>query len=573
MIFLLSYLSLFTYLNFYFSKYHTRKFSSTQENTSECSVPQSVRRRIIALLIGNEFELPSFLTGKEKTLAENIIVAKIYFCEHELTSPSFFIAFLKKINENDALFERWINNYFDQLYVRYWKGMAYWYDSKAVRRIEDWKVDAFGNDLDAAFLGLIATLFEKYHVSASLRNAWSYWDFDEERELSVRLAFTEKLETDVQISDFVFFDWYFRAAQGGNLRKHPNLPFAMSKNAAFYFSQTPDSLSLMQAFRWAKSKGLGASDETAHFLAMEFPFFDQQEVYVEQITYLLMATTNVENVKLREVIRFLKVVAMGLPNYEYLELNAYFLQNLMPHFSLKGKTIASILRLKESLLKKLPTLAALVPAEIDWTVLLSQRENYSFSFRNMELFLSQVSYEDAKKVSVWKLSAKTTGNVVAALNFYEDTLENALHFRLNLLVAMQEIPVPAYPALQRTPDIFAYKAADTARYEVVRLSNYLELYEDGQAMNHCVASYDERCLMGTSSIWSLRQILPNQTLVRLATVEWIPEGKYIEQARAFDDSEPCKVAWQLLKEWEAFLLKCHYELPTTKALSARAVPL
>ncbi len=571
MIFLLSFLPLLVYLNF--SKYYTRKFSTPPENTAVPTVSQSVRHRIIAVLLENNFELPPFLEGKEKNLAENIIVAKIYFCEHELTSLSFFIAFLKKINESDALFELWIDNYFDQLYVRYWRGMAYWYDSKAIRQIEDWKVASFGNDLDAAFLGLIATLFEKYPVSASLRNAWSYWDFDEERVLSVRLAFTEKLESDVQTSDFVFFDWYFTAAQGGNLRKHPNLPFVMSKNAAFCFSQAPDSLSLMQAFRWAKSKGLGANDDTAHFLAMEFPFFDEHEAYIEQITYLLMNSPTVKNTTLREVVRFLKVVAMGLSNYEYLELNAYFLQNLMPHFSLKGKTVASILRLKESLLKKLPTLAALVPAEIHWTSLLAQRENYSFSFRNMELFLSQVSYDDVKKVSVWKFSAKTKDNVVAALNFYEDTLENALHFRLNLLVAMQEIPVPAYPGLRYTPDVFTCRGTDAAHYEVVRLSNYLDLYEDGQAMNHCVASYDERCLTGASSIWSLRQILPNQTLVRLATIEWIPDGKYIEQARAFDDSEPCKIAWELLKEWEAYLLKCHYELPTTKALSARAVPL
>ncbi len=69
-------------------------------------------------------------------------------------------------------------------------------------------------------------------------------------------------------------------------------------------------------------------------------------------------------------------------------------------------------------------------------------------------------------------------------------------------------------------------------WTIHELTTRLELQEEGKAMRHCVASYDNSCANGNTSIWSLR-VRPAQeeTARRVMTVEVQNNRRAIVQAR------------------------------------------
>ena len=56
-------------------------------------------------------------------------------------------------------------------------------------------------------------------------------------------------------------------------------------------------------------------------------------------------------------------------------------------------------------------------------------------------------------------------------------------------------------------------------YKTVELLNSKELYEEGEAMHHCVAEYDHDCVDKKSAIFSLQKEVEGKAVERLATLE------------------------------------------------------
>ncbi len=77
--------------------------------------------------------------------------------------------------------------------------------------------------------------------------------------------------------------WFLNLSFGQNIRKQKKLPIPLSKKAAHWFVQAPDSCSINEAFRWATVRGLGANERVAKgmmgtFLASSF-FNQEQEAF------------------------------------------------------------------------------------------------------------------------------------------------------------------------------------------------------------------------------------------------------------------------------------------------------
>jgi hypothetical protein len=69
-------------------------------------------------------------------------------------------------------------------------------------------------------------------------------------------------------------------------------------------------------------------------------------------------------------------------------------------------------------------------------------------------------------------------------------------------------------------------------WRIVEITDSLELVEEGRAMRHCVRSYQDACVKGETSIWSLRVTLSdNPTLRRLLTIEVNNRRRAIVQVR------------------------------------------
>ena len=86
-------------------------------------------------------------------------------------------------------------------------------------------------------------------------------------------------------------------------------------------------------------------------------------------------------------------------------------------------------------------------------------------------------------------------------------------------------------------------------YAVTELLTARELFEEGKAMGHCVASYAPACASGRSSIWSLRMRIESGRVVRMATVEVRCRDGTIVQVRRRSNKPPTVRELSMLGRW------------------------
>lgn len=86
-------------------------------------------------------------------------------------------------------------------------------------------------------------------------------------------------------------------------------------------------------------------------------------------------------------------------------------------------------------------------------------------------------------------------------------------------------------------------------YKTIELRNSIELFDEGNAMQHCVAEYDEDCCDGRSSIFSLQMQVEGKKPERMATLEIALPHFEVVQAKAKYNQEPSKKAFKLIDNW------------------------
>lgn len=86
-------------------------------------------------------------------------------------------------------------------------------------------------------------------------------------------------------------------------------------------------------------------------------------------------------------------------------------------------------------------------------------------------------------------------------------------------------------------------------YKTEELLNSGELFDEGNAMQHCVAEYDDDCVGGQCSIFSLRQIVDEEPMKRLVTIEIGLPSFQIVQAKAKCNQEPDLKYMELINHW------------------------
>jgi hypothetical protein len=86
------------------------------------------------------------------------------------------------------------------------------------------------------------------------------------------------------------------------------------------------------------------------------------------------------------------------------------------------------------------------------------------------------------------------------------------------------------------------------RWLFVELTSSKQLRAEGFALQHCVASYAERCSRGSCSIWSLRLVRGSKARP-VATLEIDPRSRAIVQARGMRNCHPSGKPLQLIRMW------------------------
>ncbi len=82
-----------------------------------------------------------------------------------------------------------------------------------------------------------------------------------------------------------------------------------------------------------------------------------------------------------------------------------------------------------------------------------------------------------------------------------------------------------------------------------QITNLKNLALEGNKMNHCVATYAGECLSGTSSIWSMNEILSVGKMKRLITIEVEEETKKVLQASGKSNRELYEIEKKWLQMW------------------------
>jgi hypothetical protein len=91
-------------------------------------------------------------------------------------------------------------------------------------------------------------------------------------------------------------------------------------------------------------------------------------------------------------------------------------------------------------------------------------------------------------------------------------------------------------------------SAPPRRWQMMELTNSAQLRAEGAALNHCVASYADRCSRGLSRIWSLR-FWQGEKIHHVVTIEVDPKRRAIVQARGRANRTPSGKPLRLLQDW------------------------
>lgn len=86
------------------------------------------------------------------------------------------------------------------------------------------------------------------------------------------------------------------------------------------------------------------------------------------------------------------------------------------------------------------------------------------------------------------------------------------------------------------------------RWQMMELTDSVQLRNEGAALHHCVASYAYRCHRGASRIWSLR-LWRGEKVRPVLTIEVDPKKRAVIQARGRANRFPSGRSLELLQHW------------------------
>lgn len=106
------------------------------------------------------------------------------------------------------------------------------------------------------------------------------------------------------------------------------------------------------------------------------------------------------------------------------------------------------------------------------------------------------------------------------------------------------------------------KAEGNNVYRIVQLLTSEELYEEGREMSHCVAEYDNDCILGDTGIFSLRRFTDGTAgYETLATLEYRTDENALVQAKAkFNEEVSAEAEVHILAWTKAEDIRIHCEL-------------
>ncbi|MEL6105311.1 MAG: PcfJ domain-containing protein [Planctomycetota bacterium] len=113
-------------------------------------------------------------------------------------------------------------------------------------------------------------------------------------------------------------------------------------------------------------------------------------------------------------------------------------------------------------------------------------------------------------------------------------------------------PASVIPAIEVTCGAKGCANKSEVKWQIVQLRSARELRIEGRILKHCVGrwGYDQLCVRGRSSIWSLRRWSQGQ-MRRAVTIELLPSRFVISQAKGKANRPPTPEEAAIIRKWAA----------------------
>jgi hypothetical protein len=266
-------------------------------------------------------------------------------------------------------------------------------------------------------------------------------------------------------------DWYRHLGRGENIRT-ARLPLRLTRAMAHLFTQAPHHYSAVAALRWAQVRGLGGSPALARtVVGTRLGKVLENEEFWESLLHFLINHPSLDLAQVGPVVDFLQH-----QRFEWKEgVSAHGVFGKRPpprpDYTMKGRTVASILRQVEEWHKELG--------------------------------------RDTNQPSITWIHAP----------FHDFRLVQGEEALGNMRV-----------------------------WTITEILTSRELFLEGQAMRHCVATYKDRCVRRQVSIWSM-QVETQRGRLRVLTIEVDILKRTVCQARGKCNRLPSVSERAIVERW------------------------
>lgn len=199
------------------------------------------------------------------------------------------------------------------------------YHKKWIREPEDWV--ARSHNPIRQFSSLTRHLFAKYEVPLFFDSAWFQTNPSQQQ-------------------------WFIFVAQGGNIRKASDLPFPLTKKMAHYMMQAPNDYTVDDALRWGQIHGLGGNERLVKaILGSRIGRFSHGQVngeFWQSVIHFFVNNSMMDMNQLGPIVDYIHAQKFQPQEPVIVDGFARQLGPPQPNFSMKGRTVESLLRQTEA---------------------------------------------------------------------------------------------------------------------------------------------------------------------------------------------------------------------------------
>lgn len=255
----------------------------------------------------------------------------------------FFMAFMAALVQNETWLHQERKKGYNLDMLSFIRAFHCWLPKERYAELKDYPPQT-GETTYTYAMRLVQLLFESTEVPVGLRYVWVNWQYPANLILYNWAKEAEKpsLISEMSPQDHILFQLYFYAAEGGDIRTFPDLPFKFSKRQVEWLRKMPARMTLGGGYWWMVYRGAGGEerlDTTIASLPLDFEHLRFWQDFVRMIAQEENMTLNSDQLwELVQMIQFIKFSKGSFLHHPEIEGH----KGSQPNFKLKGVKLVKL---------------------------------------------------------------------------------------------------------------------------------------------------------------------------------------------------------------------------------------